>query len=278
VYRRDPESVAAGLPVSEDHALVDRDDLVRDTLPVNQPYNGPVAEAYDVWLPPDGNYADRDVYRELIRDGDGPALELGCGNGRLLVGYRVDDGLDVEGVDSSADMLAICRGHCAARGVDVVLHHADWVTLALEREFATLYNPSSSFSLLHQEADARRALSAWRSHLGPGGKLAISMSVPGDEQPRRWQWFLRRSATRETDGTTFMVHQAVRTHRRAQFHDTIDRHEVWAADGTLRTTYQRRHRLRWWTPDQLADLLRGCGYSDPEPVGVEPDFVVVARR
>ena len=96
---------------------MDQDDLVRDALPVNQPYDGLVAEAYDVWLPPDGSYDDRDLFRDLIRAGDGPALELGCGNGRLLVGYLAD-GLDVEGVDSAADMLAICRASRRARRAD----------------------------------------------------------------------------------------------------------------------------------------------------------------
>src|SRR5512132_1859813 len=129
---------------------MDLDDLVRDSLPVNQPYDGLVAQAYDVWLPPDGRYADRDLYRDLVREGDGPALELGCGNGRLLVGYLAD-GLDVEGVDSSADMLAICRGHAAAAGHEVTLHLADWRSLALGKTYATLYNPASSFSLLDDD-------------------------------------------------------------------------------------------------------------------------------
>jgi SAM-dependent methyltransferase len=257
---------------------VDRDDLVRDALPVNQPYDGLVAEAYDVWLPPEGNYADRDLYRALVRDGGGPALELGCGNGRLLIGYVADDGLDVEGTDSAIDMLAICREHGEARGVDVELHHADWVTLALGREYATLYNPASSFSLLDHEDDARRALRAWREHLVPGGQLAVSMSVPPPRDEPPWRWYLRRSGTRASDGTTFMVHQAVRAHRDAQVSSTIDRHEVWDPGGLLRTTYVRRHRLRWWTPDQLVALVRDAGFVDVDSDGPEHSFVVVARR
>lgn len=258
---------------------MDQDDLVRDTLPVNQPYDGLVAQAYDVWLPPDGHYADRDLYRNLIREGDGPALELGCGNGRLLVGYLAD-GLDVEGVDSSADMLAICRGHAAAAGHAVTLHHADWTSLALGRTYATLYNPAGSFSLLDDEDDARAALRSWRSHLAPGGRLVISMFTPaperdGSRQPS-WVWHVRRSATREADGVTFMVQQAVHGDAAAQVQHSLDRHEVWDVDGTLRTTYLRRHRIRWWTPDQLAEILRDCGYGDVESIGSEREFLVFA--
>jgi len=37
----------------------------------------------------------------------GAALELGCGTVRLLLRFVAAD-LDVEGVDSSSDMLALC--------------------------------------------------------------------------------------------------------------------------------------------------------------------------
>ena len=63
------------------------DKLVIDTLPVNQPYDGLVAQAYDVWLPHDADDPDVDVYRRLIERNPGAALELGCGTGRLLVRY-----------------------------------------------------------------------------------------------------------------------------------------------------------------------------------------------
>src|SRR5262249_318182 len=121
--------------------LMDVGNRVRDDLPVNQPYDGLLAEAYDCWLPPAPASQDRYFYRDPIEGGGGRALELGCGNGRLLVGYRVA-GLDVEGVDSSYDMLTICSEHARAAGVDVTLHLADWTTLALPRRYATIYNPA----------------------------------------------------------------------------------------------------------------------------------------
>ncbi len=129
------------------------DNRVRDALPVNRPYDGLVAEAYDCWLPPERDYEDRAFYRDSIERNGGPALELGCGNGRLLVGYRAA-GLDVEGLDSSHDMLEICRSHARAAGVDVTLHLADWTTLALARRYATIYNPAGSFMLIVDTDDA----------------------------------------------------------------------------------------------------------------------------
>ena len=48
---------------------------------------------------------------------------LGCGDGDPLLALRAE-GLDVEGLDSSADMLDRCRVRADAAGLDVVLHHA----------------------------------------------------------------------------------------------------------------------------------------------------------
>jgi SAM-dependent methyltransferase len=67
---------------------MDVDDRVRDALPVNAPDDAPVAQAYDRWLPPDGAYDDRALHRTAIERGNGPALELGCGNGRLTAWLR----------------------------------------------------------------------------------------------------------------------------------------------------------------------------------------------
>jgi len=255
---------------------MDLDDRVRDALPVNLPYDGLVAEAYDTWLPPDGNYSDRDLYRDIVRKGDGPALELGCGNGRLLVGYVADD-LDVEGVDSAADMLAICRRHADAAGLTVTLHHADWTSLDLGREYATIYNPAGSFSLIDDEDAARRALVAWLGHLRPGGRLVLGMGIPHPDAESDWEWRLRRSATR-SDGVTFMVHQAVSLDPPTRVANSIDRHEIWEPDGTLRTTYLRRHRLRFRSPDEITDALRDCGYEDVKTAGSDAAFLAFGRR
>ena len=249
-------------------------DLVRDELGAIGGYNDLVAQAYDTWLPPDGNYSDVKIWRRFITDGAGPALELGCGTGRVLLGY-VAEGLDVEGLDASADMLAICRSHAQERGLDVTLHHADWLALDLPKRFTTIYNPSGSFALVAGDDEARCALSVWIRHLAPGGRLVVSMSVPNEDLDANYQWRVRRSATRPSDGVTFMVHEAFRFDIEGQTQHILNKHEVWDANGQLITTVMRRHRLRWWTPDQLASLLRGVGAVNVETFGDDSAFVAV---
>jgi SAM-dependent methyltransferase len=254
---------------------MDLGERVRDTLGVNAPYDDLVAQAYDCWLPHDAEYGDTAHYRSAIELGAGPALELGCGNGRLLLRY-VEAGLDVEGLDSSAEMLAICERNAAGMGVAVRLHHADWSDFELPQRYATIYNPSGSFSLITDDDEAKRALNTWMRHLAPGGRLLIAMGVPRDDFDANWEWHVRRSATRESDGVTFMVHEAIRCDVDAQVTHTLHRHELWDADGRLITTFMRRHRLRWWTGEQMERLLLDSGGAKVRRFGTDDEFIAVA--
>ena len=51
---------------------------------------------------------DHDFYKQVVEQAGGLALDVACGAGRLLRSY-LHAGLTVEGVDSSADMLAMGR-------------------------------------------------------------------------------------------------------------------------------------------------------------------------
>jgi SAM-dependent methyltransferase len=254
---------------------VDIRDLVRDELGAPG-YDELVAQAYDTWLPPDGRYSDVALWRRFIEEGHGPALELGSGTGRLLLGY-VDEGLDVEGVEKSEAMLEICHAHARERGIDVVVHHVDWLTLDLPRRYATIYNPAGSFALLDGDDEARAALRVWLAHLAPGGRLVIGSGVPTVDLDANYDWRVRRSATRPSDGITFMVHEAFRfdEHRRVQH--ILNRHEVWDPAGRLLSTVMRRIRLHWWSSDEMTALLRASGAAEVEIRGGDDAFLAVAR-
>jgi ubiquinone/menaquinone biosynthesis C-methylase UbiE len=64
-------------------------------------YTGIVAELYG---PLKSFSQDCEPYAAFIEQAGTPALELGCGDGDPLLQLR-QRGLEVEGVDSSADML-----------------------------------------------------------------------------------------------------------------------------------------------------------------------------
>ncbi|MDQ1449455.1 MAG: hypothetical protein QOC79_2426, partial [Actinomycetota bacterium] len=53
-------------------------------------------------------------------------------------------------------------------------------------------------------------------------------------------------------------------------------HELWDAHGQLITTFMRRHRLRWWTGEQLEQLLVESGAARVRRHGTADEFIAVA--
>jgi SAM-dependent methyltransferase len=258
---------------------VDADVRLRDTIPVNLPYDGWVAEAYELFMPHDAAYGDERYFHRRLERAGGRALELACGTGRLLLRF-VAAGIDVEGIDSSADMLAICRRNAAARGVDPILHERDIAPLALGTTYRTIYCPAGSFMLLVDRDVALDAMRSYLDHLEPGGTLYLSLAVPWSDFRAQWEWRVRRTATRPSDGVTVMVHEAVHCERGAQQFESLLRYEWWDADGRLVDARVRRHRLRWWYEDEIARELTALGYADARIDG-EPGgdgFIAVATR
>src|SRR4051794_24900290 len=97
---------APGTASRRAHQLMPSIDPTEPTEPTeaSQFYTGIVAEIY---APLRSRVPDPEPYARFIAASGEPALELGCGTGDPLLDLRAR-GLDVEGLDASADMLARC--------------------------------------------------------------------------------------------------------------------------------------------------------------------------
>ena len=115
-------------------------------------------------------------YQGVIeRDGQ-PALDLGCGTGRLLLPL-LRAGLDVDGCDISPDMLAYCRRLAARAGLEPRLYQQAMHELDLPRPYRTIFI-CDSFGLGGQRQHDAEALRRCHRHLAPGGVLAFSLELP----------------------------------------------------------------------------------------------------
>jgi SAM-dependent methyltransferase len=266
-----------GAPVgSRQDARVSDASRFVDRLPFDAPYDGVVAAAYDAWMPPGTEFPDDKVHAHVVRAAAGSALELGVGNGRFLIPL-VEAGVALEGIDSSADMLARCRRHAVERTLDVILHRGDMAPLDLGRRFGALVCPAGSFTLVTDEPRARAALASYHDHLEPGGTLALTMYVPGAQDITGFTWRLRRTGTDEA-GDTYVVHEATGDDVEPQVHLVYNRLETFDATGALVGTVLRKFRLRWWSQTQFADALAAVGFVDIDAVGDENAWVAIARR
>ena len=227
-----------------------------DTLPADRSYSAEAAVAYDAWMPPGTAFPDDVVHREVIRRNDGVALELATGNGRFLV-PALEAGLRVEGVDSSADMLAICGRHVDERGLQTELHHGDMAPLALGRQYASIVCPAGSFSLITDVLAAHESLRSIHDHLLPGGEVAITLFSEGPRDGTDFMWRLRRTGTDARTGITYVVHESVGPDVAPQTILTYNRMEIFDADGRQTGTEFRKIRVRWWHREEFSAALDG---------------------
>ncbi|MHC4778655.1 MAG: methyltransferase domain-containing protein, partial [Planctomycetota bacterium] len=214
-------------------------------------YKGVVASAYDLLVPAD-ELNDRAFFQEAIRDHGEPALEVGSGTGRLLIPFRVE-GLDVEGVDLSPEMNALCQEKAAAAGVTVELYKQAMQMIVLPRRYRTVYVPAGSFMLLVEDDEIRTCLSRFHLHMESGGRIWITLFMPekthtGIAPQKRGRWRLRREG--EKGGETIRCWEKTGYDSGKQWQKSEFRYEV-LRDGTMVDFEEHTHILRWHDTSQI---------------------------
>lgn len=138
--------------------------------------------------------AELAYYRAAIERFGEPALDLACGAGRILLPL-LDAGLDVDGADASADMLAQARRLADERGLHPALTVQPTWGLDLPRRYRTIFI-CDSFGIGGSRADDLEGLRRVFAHLEPGGALVFSHELPyGDEEGEWLRWLPGRHGT-----------------------------------------------------------------------------------
>jgi SAM-dependent methyltransferase len=127
--------------------------------------------------------------RQIERNG-GPALDAGCGTGRLLIPF-LRAGLEVDGCDISADMLALCRETAGREGLNPQLYQQALHELALPRPYQTIV-VCGVFGLASTRQQDLLALQRLHQHLNPGGLLLLDNVLPY-ESPGEWRMWLQEA-------------------------------------------------------------------------------------
>ena len=107
--------------------------------------------------------------------GDGPALELAIGTGRI--GPLAARGVAVEGIDLSPDMVAQLRKKPGGEDIPVTI--GDFSEVPVSGSYRLIYVVYNTFfNLLHQEEQVR-CFENVAAHLADGGSFVIEARVPG---------------------------------------------------------------------------------------------------
>jgi len=259
-------------------------------MTVDYEYCGFMAEYWDLFRGDTSEWPDRHFFLELIRRNGEPVLDVGCGTGRLLIDL-LGQGIDIDGVDVSPEMLDRCRDKADRAGLQATAWEQSVEELELPRRYATIIVPSSSFQLLVDRNAATEAMRRLRDHLAPGGILAMPFmrlwdgDDPQTTMPGDWQDV--REVARD-DGAV------IRRSSRAWFdiaenlEHTEDLYEVVVDGGVVASERHRRDpATRGYRQDEAITLFADVGLEDIEVLAAwtfdeaRPDddpFVVIGRR
>jgi len=122
-------------------------------------------------------------YRRLIEMSGQPALDLGCGTGRLLLPC-LQAGLDVDGCDYSQDMLALCEAQARMAGFSPQLYTQAMHELDLPRRYRTIF-ACGVIGLGGERQLTMQAIQRCYEHLRPGGTFAFD-TAPRWNDPPAW--------------------------------------------------------------------------------------------
>jgi SAM-dependent methyltransferase len=250
-----------------------------------------IAEFYDSTL----IYLDRkDVafYVEAAQHAAGPVLELGCGTGRVLL-PTARAGIEITGLDASANMLARCREKLAREPAEVqrrvTLVRGSLTEFSLGCAFKLLTMPFRPFQHLLTVEEQLACLDAVRRHLAPGGWLIFDVFqvLPAAVHDPAWMEEREEGPAADLpDGRH--VRRTIRVaafHRNAQINDVEFCWYVTHPNG-------RQEEIRWRTPlryyyrFELEHLLARAGMRtaavygdfDGSPYGEDsPEMIFVAE-
>jgi SAM-dependent methyltransferase len=230
------------------------------------PYD-PIARLYDRWSAE--VVEDISFYVDEALEAGGPVVELGVGTGRIAIPVAAA-GVHVIGVDSSAEMLAVCASAAADAGVSdrLNLRAGDLRRPPVEERTRLVTCPFRAYLHLRSDEERLEALAAARELLVPGGRLVFDVFAPSreDVEETHGRWIEREPGIFE----------------RADWDVAAQTLKLSVRDDAAQSSMT----LWWLEPERWHSLLAETGYAveacygwfDRRPYAGGEDTVWIAKK
>ena len=233
--------------------------------------------------------ADLTFYQELAQRGDGTALDLGSGTGRVAIPLA-RAGIEVYGIEHDESMIAhMARKSADGPGEGLHVSCGDIRQFDLGREFALVFAAYGTFHHLLTNEDQLACLRSARRHISPEGLFVSDLTPmltaiwdPAETAPLLHDW----TRTLPRTGETVTKLRSVLPDRAEQLQHETHIYDCVSPDGTVRRV-TNNVALRFTARYEMEALLSLAGleveamYGDYEltPYNDASDYMItVARR
>ncbi|MEP4076525.1 class I SAM-dependent methyltransferase [Haloferula sp.] len=219
----------------------------------------------------------------VLKNHPGRALEVGCGSGRLILPL-IQKGHDLEGLESSSEMLDRCRTAAQEANLSPTLHLGDMSHFSAEEPYHCLLVPAFTFQLSN---DPAATLRNFKKLLIPGGLLYLTVFIPFaeiDKELPEDEWYPDHEVELP-DGQKASVetrHQIDRKRRILK-----REHHYRLTDGDKVREHHSEQTICWFTAHQLAKLIADAGlivetavadFDDQQAVGEDSQIITIVAR
>ncbi len=217
-----------------------------------------LAPWYDADMGASMPFDDIEWYARLCRMYPGPALELGCGTGRVLLALATR-GVDITGLDQSCPMLQILernRQRVAPMVARPFLICGDAAALPLRSTFAVVLAPYAVVTYLTDMEPLTQLFESCRRVLRAGGVLALDTFIP--RATHAWRNF-RIDYSRPCQGGR--LQRAKRIEPMPNGCNRITRrYQVVDEQGYLTDSFETTEIIRPWSIEALIRYSRESGF------------------
>ena len=220
-------------------------------------YRGLLAQWYDKLVENEQN--DIEFYKPIVLQSKGPILELACGTGRLLIPC-LQSGGDIQGLDISGDMLAICQEKLKKMDLSTTLFEQDIAKFKTNQEYDIVFISGGSFQLLENIDHAMSCLNCVYAHLQPGGRFILDLFPLWSEAHSHHEgvWRLGRTASNDR-GEVFLCHMCTKMDYENQVQKGHYKYELYK-DGRLDKTMCADLNMRWYGRQEFKLMLEKVGF------------------
>lgn len=183
-------------------------------------------------------------------------LEAGVGTGRLLIPY-LKKGINIEGIDSSSDMIRKCQEECDRRNLHAVLMEGDVESYEFDKEYQAIIIPTGTFCLFD---NIENVLQNLKKHLNKDGFILFDIIFPNHF--KEGSHHVYPLDVSENDKLVLTSSQ-LSINWSSQFTEELFRYDLWRS-GSLIESELQTFKLYWYSVREILLTLESIGFDKIE--------------